>query len=153
MSCQGWQHLWVSLVKFSDSVPLGITELNNLTSSRGSKSTVLAGQSPLKAGPQGSWARGAKHHSMTGGGMWVTEGSWDGPEQGACGQRSWCRQVVQARSCSNAAVQVGARVEHGGESGRTTQTLGVASALGNCIPFNLLLPFFFFFPPVIQGKC
>lgn len=87
--------------------------------------------------------------------MWVTEGSWDGPELGACGQRSWCRQVVQAGGCSNAAVQVGARVEHRGESGRTTQTLGVASSsLGNCIPFNFLLPFFFFFsPPVIQGKC
>lgn len=38
MSCQGWQHLWVSLVKFSDSVPLGITEL---MSSGGSKSTVF----------------------------------------------------------------------------------------------------------------
>lgn len=38
VSCRGWQHLWVSLVKFSDSVPLGITEL---MSSGDSKSTLL----------------------------------------------------------------------------------------------------------------
>lgn len=38
VSCWGWQHLWLSLVKFSDSVPLGITEL---MSSGDSKSTLL----------------------------------------------------------------------------------------------------------------
>lgn len=41
MSCQGWQHLWVSLVKFSDSIPRGITELNNLTSSGALKALSL----------------------------------------------------------------------------------------------------------------
>lgn len=56
----GWQHLWASLVKFSDSVPLGITELMNLTSSEGSKSTVLVSRSPLEAEPRESWEGGAE---------------------------------------------------------------------------------------------
>lgn len=60
MSCQGWQHLWASLVKFSDSVPLGITELMNLTSSGGSKSAVLVSWSPLEAVPRESRGRGAE---------------------------------------------------------------------------------------------
>lgn len=59
VSCWGWQHLWASLVKFSDSVPLGITELMTL-SSGGSKSTVLVSWSPLEVGPRGSWERRAE---------------------------------------------------------------------------------------------
>lgn len=57
VSCWGWQYLWASLVKFSDSVPLGITELMNLTSSGGSESTVFVSWSPLEMGPRESWER------------------------------------------------------------------------------------------------
>lgn len=63
---------------------------------------------------------------MTGGGVWVTEGSWDGAEL-------WAEELVQAGSCYDAVVQVGTTVEHGGETGRTIQTLGFTSSLGNCI--------------------
>ena len=88
VSCRGWQHLWASLVKFSDSVPLGITELMNLTSSGGLKALSLLAGLLWKQGQGRAGKEEESAHGMAGGGMWVAESSWYGAELGTCRQRS-----------------------------------------------------------------